>query len=153
MIPQFLYQLTARDQQLDPLARVHFFRNRTQASLTVIQSFIVPVDRNFVLETVYFGWIGGGGAYDAVGWNLFIEDGAEPIGSGRFVFKATEVLGGTSGSRGIVFPQPLFIPARRRIYTRMQFQSAASDNAYDFGMAGVMIPRGNISFSQPIIET
>jgi len=141
--PEYLYRLTARDEQVTPLEIVNVFG--TSGALATptppIAAFgTVPKGKIFLITSVNATLIPGG-AQLPLSWQLQVfRPGVSNVGlcSGSFSGTTTAALP-LYGSKG----GPFYIPEDYQFVGQSVFNAGAANNSFRLDITGIYIPRGN----------
>lgn len=142
-VPEFLYQLSARDQQvtwLDPIARVFV---ASVAAATVIPSFTVPTDRVFILTNSHISGVGGG-AQTVARIALALTPPGGLVAAGPNVdVEGLEVPGAPNIAR-LSWTGELMVPPAWMVSAIVLFSAGAVANTVNLNLNGCLIPVANI---------
>lgn len=138
-LPDFLYKLTERDQQVTPIEIVLNTANNSAAGTQLqIQIYTVPKGKILLLETVGVFAIPGTSQY-LVNWGLVVSNGAQSCivaGSQNPVTTSLSYKGGQ------VFG-PMSVGEGSILTVNGIFNAGANSNSFTAAFSGILIPRGN----------
>jgi len=143
IFPEFLYQLSERDQQttwLDPV--VSFVR--VAGGLTVLTStFTVPVGRMLLLTSAcVFGLPGAGQSCNGVRVEVRPRDAALAVVIARWV--PVTLPSPVTNPITINFSGQVIVPADWTVVSLGDFTFAAANNTLDASLTGILLPIGNV---------
>lgn len=146
MFPEFLFQLSARDQQvswLDPVANVI---SVSQTAVELTATYTVPNDRVLLLEYVTAFLRPFSTQNIAIDTGIFVAPPLAAVSGTivlRWLTQRTVALG--AGVRDFQFADPhIIVPASWRVMCKASFNAGASLNDLVFSVFGTLIPLGNI---------
>lgn len=139
--PEFLYQLTARDQQvtwLDPTLRA----DSTSAAAASVSSTIFTIPQGQVLILLNAMCRGTPGGAQFVARTRI--DVLPPAASNNFFLASDDTIGGAGLSLSVTWTGEVLIPATWQLRGVADFNAGAVANTIEFHFMGILIPAANI---------
>lgn len=142
MLGEFLYALTAKDAQTQPvIQRRVFYSTATVAAASFNLFDTVPQDKALILQSVIVTGVGGG-AQTVLDADIRIVDASATPQLILLVAKMT----GTAANRRELYVADLglLVMPNERVASLLNFSAAAIANTYEFSYSGLLIPKGNL---------
>lgn len=146
LIPEWLFRLTPRDEQVTPIEIVNHTTSTGSAATTVTSFddlYTVPKGKVLLVTSIGLGLQGGAGQTPL---GAYVQ--AFPAGSsteavtfyGRNITPTASVQGFDA-----TFDGGVFLPEDYYVYATSKWSAGANSNTLRFSMGGILIPRGNIA--------
>lgn len=139
--PEFLYQLSGRDQQVSWLDPVAFFIQDAQLATTVSVLFTVPTESVLVLQHA-FAQYSPAGAQTANIKKLELLPPVTTVPELRL--DEDRVTGGAGVTQKLSWQGSIIVPATWRVRAHSTFSAAGVANTVNLTILGILLPIGNI---------
>lgn len=150
-----LFQLTARDIQLDPLAVIRRALSQTAAASPIQAIFTVPDDRVLWLQH-YLAYANPGATQTISGMQVYaqlrtgnnvvydrlIRSGVNAGILGSNVADSTNAITSSSAQ-----PKNILLMPSETVIWEATFSAAVNPNIHNVYWQGILLPRGNFSFA------
>jgi len=145
LIPDWLYSLTPRDEQVTPVEIFNSSAELTANSADIDGvGFVVPVDRIMVLSKYQGYGVPGGAQVVVFPIEVYI---ARVVGASVRSALERNLPGANNVSFNGLPQGSIFIPGGLGLFAHIVFNSGVAANTVRLDWQGILIPRGNFSFS------
>lgn len=147
MIGDFLYQLTPRDEQVTPLDLLYQTVGNTAVSTSLGASFFTLANRALLLQGLTCIAEGAGAAL-VQRLQVTLQRAAPFTPITIFEFFHRFVPAGVASMDFQIYPAHLVIAPNHVIVVAVTLSAAVAGNNVNLNVAGINIPRGNLSLGQ-----